>query len=428
MDKSYYKSPKASRLMKLLWNAAGADAHILNKSTYSDHVKYACLGGIVVATGLMAAMAGGYAFYIIFGQQVESLNGLDNVVTETSSELYTILASLLFGTIWGLIIFNIDRFIVASTGKGDGTEAITASEIKTAIPRILMGIIIAITISKPVELRMFQTEIEVELDNRRTDALNRKIESFRNLFEPKIEEYKSEQIEINKTTKEAMDRWLESKVQFDSEMTGEGGTGTIGYGPEAERMEIAMNNFKKDYDSLRILNNENIQRLNLKINEQDSLWSLRIKAANVSANSLNGLMERLQIVDLLAKGKDEDGNPNEDAIPWITIFITLLFMAIELTPIFFKMMLIKSPYDYMEDNIKALQKADLGIEEKYEYFDEKEGVQRNLIIHHQSKKLLAEKIKILQTQTELNDLIIEKWKEDEKKHISKNPQDYIERG
>ena len=103
-------------------------------------------------------------------------------------------------------------------------------------------------------------------------------------------------------------------------------------------------------------------------------------------------------------------------------------MAIELTPIFFKMMLIKSPYDYMEDNIKALQKADLGIEEKYEYFDDKEGVQRNLIVHHQSKKLLAEKIKILQTQTELNDLIIEKWKEDEKKHISKNPQDYIERG
>ena len=82
MNESYYKSPKASRLMKLLWSAAGADAHILNKSTYSDHVKYACLGGIVVATGLMAAMAGGYAFYIIFGQEVESINGLDNLVKE----------------------------------------------------------------------------------------------------------------------------------------------------------------------------------------------------------------------------------------------------------------------------------------------------------------------------------------------------------
>ena len=34
-----------------------------------------------------------------------------------------------------------------------------------------------------------------------------------------------------------------------------------------------------------------------------------------------------------------------------------LFMAIELTPIFFKMMLIKSPYDFMNDNVKALIKA-----------------------------------------------------------------------
>ena len=90
-------------------------------------------------------------------------------------------------------------------------------------------------------------------------------------------------------------------------------------------------------------------------------------------------MARLKIVDELAKGKDEDGNVNEDATPWIIIFITLLFMAIELTPIFFKMMLIKSPYDYLEDNIKALQRADLGIEVKYDYYEDREGVQRNLV-------------------------------------------------
>ena len=140
MDKSYYNSPKASRLMKLLWSAAGADAHILNKSTYSDHVKYACLGGIVVATGLMAAMAGGYAFYIIFGRKFSQ--GTEATIEAASSQTLAVIFSILFGLIWGLIIFNIDRFIVASTGKGDGSEAITISEIKTAIPRILMGIII----------------------------------------------------------------------------------------------------------------------------------------------------------------------------------------------------------------------------------------------------------------------------------------------
>ena len=72
--------------MKIFWDAAGADHYILEKSTYSDHIKYACLGGIVVATGFMAAMAGGYAFYIVFGQEVVSLSGVENQVVESSSE------------------------------------------------------------------------------------------------------------------------------------------------------------------------------------------------------------------------------------------------------------------------------------------------------------------------------------------------------
>ena len=138
-------------------------------------------------------------------------------------------------------------------------------------------------------------------------------------------------------------------------------------------------------------------------------------------------MARLKIVDDLAKGKDEDGNVNEDATPWIIIFITLLFMAIELTPIFFKMMLIKSPYDYLEDNIKDLQRAELGIEVKYDYYQDREGVQRNLVIHHQANKLLSEKIKLAQTQTDLNDFIIEKWKAEELKNIAKNPGDFVDK-
>ena len=91
-------------------------------------------------------------------------------------------------------------------------------------------------------------------------------------------------------------------------------------------------------------------------------------------------------------------------------------------------MLIKSPYDYVEDNIKALIRADLGIEVKYDYYEDREGVQRNLIVYHEANKKLAKKIKMAQTQAELNDFIIDKWKEEEKKNISKNPEDYIEKG
>ena len=118
--------------MRLFWQAAGGDRFILERATYSDQIKYFCLGGVIIATGVMAGLAGGYAFYTIF-----SPRGYAMEVTDFS--LSTTLLSVVFGILWGLMIFNIDRFIVTSTGKGDGTEAITWKEFKGAIPGLLWG-------------------------------------------------------------------------------------------------------------------------------------------------------------------------------------------------------------------------------------------------------------------------------------------------
>ncbi len=425
MNKSYYKTPKPGKLMKIMWKAAGADHYILERSTYSDHVKYACLGGIVIATGFMAALAGGYAFYIIFGQQTANLaQGTEATIEAASSPTLAVILSILFGLIWGLIIFNIDRFIVASTGKGDGSEAITLGEIKTAIPRIIMGIIIAITISKPVELRMFQQEIEVELNSRRIKEVDKQKREVSQLYKGEfkiIEEEISRLREITIKAKKEMD---ERQAIYDNQIAGSGSS-LRGIGPIAKENYKALLIATKAYDSVRISNLAEIKIQEIKFSNTDSIMQKEIAKAELSAKSLDGLMARLKIVDELAKGKDEDGNV-KDSLPWIIIFVTLLFMAIELTPIFFKMMLIKSPYDYLEDNIKALQRADLGIEVVYDYYKDREGVQRNKVTHHQANKLLAEKIKLSQTQTELNDFIIDKWKDQEKKNISDNPGDYID--
>ena len=427
MNKSYYNTPKPGLITRMLWKAAGADRYILERSTFSDHIKYACLGGIVVATGLMAALAGGYAFYIIFGQQTANLaQGTEATIEAASSQTLSIIFSLVFGLIWGLIIFNIDRFIVASTGKGDGSEAITLSEIKTAIPRILMGIIIAITISKPVELRMFQQEIEVELNSKRIKEVDKQKKEVTKLYEGDLELIQEEVTRLREDINRYQIIRQEKLNIFNEEMNGSGSVAGQGYGPRAKKKEQELELAKREYDSVRNINLAKIDIQNIKFSKTDSIMKKKIASAEISANSLDGLMARLKIVDDLARGKDEDGNVNEDATPWIIIFITLLFMAIELTPIFFKMMLIKSPYDYLEDNIKALQRAELGIEVKYDYYEDREGVQRNHVIHHQADKLLAEKIKLAQTQTELNDFIIEKWKDQEKKNISKNPGDFIE--
>ena len=142
--------------------------------------------------------------------------------------------------------------------------------------------------------------------------------------------------------------------------------------------------------------------------EMDRLLSEKLKLQNELdielsknqevAGKLNGLLERIHLAHKVAGF-------------WVTFFITLLFVVIELTPIFFKMMLIKSPYDYMSDNISELLKADEGIQIKYDYYKDKQGQERNLIINHKANQKVEEKMMLIKAQTELSDYIIQKWKE-----------------
>ncbi|MEI9910470.1 MAG: DUF4407 domain-containing protein [Bacteroidota bacterium] len=140
--RDFYPEKKAGMLMRLFWKAAGADKYILERSTYGDQIKYLCLGGIILATGLMAGLAGGYAFYTIFEPRGNAIDSFQTVkdIKGMYDEIHmpTLFKAIIFGIIWGLIIFNIDRFIVTSTGKGDGTEDITRKELRGALPRIIM--------------------------------------------------------------------------------------------------------------------------------------------------------------------------------------------------------------------------------------------------------------------------------------------------
>jgi len=413
MKRDFYTSPKPSLLTRLLWKAAGADSYILNRATYSDHVKYSTLGGIVCATGFMAAMAGGYAFYVIFSPKVSAIssNGINSV--ESSADLMTVLISIIFGIIWGLIIFNIDRFIVASTGKGDGTEAITWGEFTGSIPRIVMGIIIAITISKPVELRMFETEINVKLYEKQQLLMLDTKKIAENQIQPEIDRIDANIRELKSDVLKAKEEFSTAESLYLCEMDGSCGSGQRGDGPQTAAKKVRAENLKEIWLNLQEENRERISVLETQKNQYRQDLNQRIEKAQATSDSLNGLLERIKIA-------------HEIAGFWITLFITLLFMAIELTPIFFKMMLIKSPYDFMNDNVQSLIKAENGIEIKYDFFEDKNGVQRDLIINHQSEKLIKEKVKLLQTQKDLNELVLNEWKLKESENIKKDPSKYID--
>ena len=100
-------------------------------------------------------------------------------------------------------------------------------------------------------------------------------------------------------------------------------------------------------------------------------------------------------------------------------------MVIELTPIFFKLMLIKSPYDYMEENVKELIKAENAIEVRANYYQDKEGYERDLVINHQVIRLLKERIHLLETQSVLSEEAIKSWKDSKINEVREDPGSFV---
>ncbi len=403
-EREYYVTPKSNAVMRFLWKAAGGDRYLLERATYSDQIKYMCLGGIVFATGAMAGLAGGYAFYTIFEPRGSAI--------EYTTSWATTLISIAFGIVWGLIIFNIDRFIVTSTGKGDGTEAITWGELKSAIPRIIMGAIIALTISKPVEIRMFKTEIDIKLREKQLEQQASYQAKVDKTYEDREKLLVADFGKIESQRTDLLNRIKDYEAQYRKETAeGMGGRGQ-GEGPvakalkrEQEKLEIELQRFDDIHkDELTDLNNKKKELRASKEKERNNNEKI--------ANGLDGLLERIKIT-------------HEVAGFWITLFITLLFMAIELTPVFFKLMLIKTPYDYLAENRDELIKAENGIEVRYDYYKDKEGQERHLIINHEAERMIYEKIKVTDIQKELTDYAIEQYKFQEKKKIDENLDDYI---
>lgn len=405
-QREYYVTPKSSAVMRFLWKAAGGDRYILERATYSDQIKYMCLGGIVFATGAMAGLAGGYAFYTIFSPKGIALNEVLSIST--------LILSIAFGLIWGLMIFNIDRFIVTSTGKGDGTEKITWDELKSAIPRIIMGAIIAITISKPIEIRMFQTEINNKLYEKQL-ILQKEFEKRTTAnFEERLKVVEDALGEVGKQRQDLLERIKKAEREMQDNLMGRVPGIPAGNGDLTKAIQSQIDGLNAEMQRFDLQNGDKIRSADIKrksiLEEKDKVLATNVKVAN----GLDGLLERIKLSE-------------EVAGFWITLFITLLFMAIELTPIFFKLMLNKTPYDYLAENRDDLIKAEYGIEVRYDYYKDKEGQERHLVINHEAERMIYEKMKITEIQKELTDYAIEKYKAKEKEKIDNNLEEYIKK-
>jgi hypothetical protein len=413
-----YQAKKAGPGTRFLWWCAGADAEILKYSSYSDHVKYAGIGGVVLATGFLAALSMGFAMHTIFRD--DSGNGVWYV-------------SIPIAIAWSLIVFNLDRFIVSSTGKGDGESSISGKEFLNALPRLLMATLLGITIAAPLETVIFDTEIQREwklsMDQLALSKSYEILQAEINNDSTKIKNYNLKNQEVE-TQREI---WTKAHQAWEDQMQGRGNA-EVGIGPRTRALEVAAVAEKVKLEKLeaelKVFEEERIRnKENIKIKQDKAMAELR--------SSVPGFLDKLMMLERLsAHGKTVpkfDPATNKliegeeiqiyGSAFWAIWLVRLLFMIVEIAPVILKLMLIKGPYDYMSENVNQILETKQGIS-IYHMKDEHSQLHK-LKRNHNPERIIAIIEHQNEKETENAKEAISAFAEKEKEQIRKDPDDFI---
>jgi hypothetical protein len=305
---------------------SGADKVILENCSEGEQTKFAGIGATVFFTAVMALIASSYALFTVFD---------------------SIYPSLAFGLVWSLLIFNLDRFIVSTIRKRDSFS----SELLQATPRILLAVIIAIVISKPLEIKIFEKEINtVLLKEKNAMALANKKE---------IASYYTSDLDKNKKDISALKAEITNKEKevntlyetYITEAEGTAGTKKLGKGPVFKEKIAKHNLAKTELDSLQ---KNNLAKIAAMESNSKTIEADQIKKVNETQpiiDGFDGLMARINALNKL---------------PWLpSFFIMLLFLAIETSPIIAKLLSPKGEYDFKLEDLETALKATI-TQDKYQ--------------------------------------------------------------
>jgi hypothetical protein len=362
---------------KFLWWCAGAHQELL-KQFASEHAKHSGLGGVLLATFVLASIAAGYAIYTVFDNWLYAIG---------------------FGIIWGLIIFNFDRFLVSTMRKYGISKR---KQLWMAVPRLALALLIGFTIARPLEMKIFEKEINVKM----TENMHKKIQRNDSLLalenEAQINDATAERQRLI-TRKDAIEDTLHRLQQaYVQEADGTGGSGQRGI---EDLTHLKINAF----DQVRTQFGPEVLQLERKIAAQDDILT-NAKATMeqkrqdyaTSAAANMGFLERNKALS--------DLSGEESSVFWSCLLISLLIILIEIGPILSKLIMPIGPYDIALAKEELLQMA-----------ADENHIRADKEIRNEKKKAF------FQRQKEMSDQLVNKLTELQKKNIDKEL-DQWERG
>jgi hypothetical protein len=301
---------------KFLMVCSGGNIHILRK-TPSEWTKFAGIGGIVLFTAIFATLSAGYAMFTIFDD---------------------VLAATIFAVLWGLMIFNLDRYIVSSIKK-TGTWW---NQILMAIPRLILAAFLGIVISKPLELKIFEKEVNKQLN---TIIQRNKTQLQKDMNGRILQQsgpFDNEKKEIQDKLAAYQMSYDSASVELEKEILGkESGltSGKVGFGSNAKRKAELKNQRLQDLENYRKTMQPRQDYLDKEISKVYTNIESERNKTEKTEDSFNGFAARLQALDELGK---------ETPIMAIaSMFILGLFIALEISPVLVKLISSVGPYDYL---------------------------------------------------------------------------------
>jgi hypothetical protein len=442
-----------------IW-CSGANKEILEKCP-TERTKFVGIGATVFLTAVLASISGGYAVYFTFN---------------------SFFVSIPFGLLWGLIIFNLDRYIVSSIKKTGKFR----NGLATALPRFLIAFVLAITISKPLEIKLFDGSITKKMGQNAAIYIKNAEDSF-NLQRSQLDKTKSDlqtvleekrnsiyqndpiykDLHDQKVAKENTNVQLTNQVNYNTSIINKNTwnepivvNSQTGEKRSVKRYnQLAQNKISenKKLNAVINANRNNIGSLEDTIQSRKKDLAAQVKnIENQYASQIAGVQNQIDNLnkrwpEILAKAQSEAAadkdilsrlralselSSAEESVWWASVIITLLFILLECAPITVKLLAKRGPYDEILDRMEY----EIYLQQQKIISDKNDEINNLMSEIHQMNKLKGEvrlkteKAKldaelkanetllneIAKKQADLASIAIDKWYKDESLKLKDN--------
>jgi hypothetical protein len=388
---------RPSTVKRFFFACAGAYLRIL-EVTPSEHAKYVGIGATIFLTGCLAIISGSFAVYTL---------------------VPNVLVAIPAGLLWGALIFNLDRYIVSSIRKEGKSWQEFGMALPRLILAVLISLVITKPIEVELfanqinsELYSYVADLEkdathtldhklgldsirsemVRLDSMRHDYKDRKssrpnsftydeasgeyrtakqrYDSLANLYLPLIKANKAARNNlwtqygrketVSDEAGNTRERWV-LPPQYQ--------TRNVSLYSQSKQYEETLGEAEKDLQSVEKVRQSARQEFSESVEEELTMLQTRrdeLNDARIEAEA----MRKAELPDALEKARKygvgfpakiqalERMKEHDSSIWWMSNMIVLLFIMLETSPVFVKLITKRGPYDYLLSRIEHQRKVE----------------------------------------------------------------------